>query len=329
MTGPNLGDLLAEVRATPGLWAKEAYAARTQALERLELAALARDGHFGGAWATGRPSASAALSPAQASALLDEADALTRRLMEANRRLCAELRGAIRSGTCRGSQGRRTLAQVVPPRWAAPEDAEEEYDLADSLVSELLLQAEAPEPTLRRVPDAIAYQPTPARVSLELIERLSLGPDDLFYDLGSGLGQVCLLVNWLSGARARGIEVEPAYCRYATRQARALGLDGVEFVEGNALSASLAGGTCYYLYTPFGGRTLARTLERLAREARTRPLTVAAYGPCVPTVARQQWLAPLDGNEGSGLAVFRAAKVRLLRARCCVDRGRSPAPRNG
>ena len=118
--------------------------------------------------------------------------------------------------------------------------------------------------------ERIAYQPTPARVVLELLDRVALGPADLFYDLGAGLGHVCLLVHLLSGAQARGIEIEPAYCRYARQQADALRLAGVEFIEGDVREAGLAGGTCYFLYTPFTGRTLAEALDRLAGEARQR-----------------------------------------------------------
>jgi hypothetical protein len=35
---------------------------------------------------------------------------------------------------------------------------------------------------------------------------------DVFFDLGSGLGQVPILVNLLSGAAAKGMEFEPVYC---------------------------------------------------------------------------------------------------------------------
>ena len=220
---------------------------------------------------------------------------------------CAKAcRAAIRSGACRGAEARRTLERLGGCDHAERTRSEDEYDQLDSLVSELLLDVEAPAPTLPQVAERVAYQPTPARVVLELLDRVALGPADLFYDLGAGLGHVCLLVHWLTGAQARGIEIEPAYCRYARQQARSLQLTGVEFVEGDVLEADLADGKCYFLYTPFTGRTLAKALDRLAAEARRRSITLAAYGPCVVDVARQPWLMGLDGQTATGLAIFRS-----------------------
>ena len=63
----------------------------------------------------------------------------------------------------------------------------------------------------------VFYQPTPGRIIFELVERAALQKHDTFYDLGSGLGQVVILVSLLSGARAKGIEFDPAYCEYARR----------------------------------------------------------------------------------------------------------------
>jgi len=51
--------------------------------------------------------------------------------------------------------------------------------------------------------EMIAYRPTPAHAILELIKDANLCQDDVFCDLGSGLGHVVMLVALLSGARHR------------------------------------------------------------------------------------------------------------------------------
>ena len=61
----------------------------------------------------------------------------------------------------------------------------------------------------------IYYQKTPARIILELVKKAAFQPGDVFYDLGSGLGQAAILVNLLASVISKGVEFEPAYCHYA------------------------------------------------------------------------------------------------------------------
>jgi SAM-dependent methyltransferase len=154
----------------------------------------------------------------------------------------------------------------------------------------------------------VRYQPTTSRAILEMLARAGLGPDDVFYDLGSGLGHVVLLVALLTGARAKGVEIEPAYCDYARQCARNLGIGGVDFIEGDVRDASLAGGTVYFLYTPFRGALLEQVLETLRAEAHQRPIRVCTYGPCTVEVARTTWLARQGVHDVSehGIATFRS-----------------------
>ena len=65
----------------------------------------------------------------------------------------------------------------------------------------------------------IYYQKTPARIIFELIKRADFQPGDVFYDLGSGFGQVTMLVNLLTSVVSKGVEFEPAYCKYAKSRA--------------------------------------------------------------------------------------------------------------
>jgi SAM-dependent methyltransferase len=154
----------------------------------------------------------------------------------------------------------------------------------------------------------VHLEPTPARAILDMVDRLHLTKDDVFYDLGSGLGQVVILVRLLTGVRAVGIEVEPSYCEVARDRAWVLGLSGVTFVNEDARQADYAEGTVFYLFTPFMGNMLQAVLDRLCTEARKRPLRVCTYGPCTPHVARQPWLRSADANADHEfkLAIFRS-----------------------
>jgi hypothetical protein len=200
-------------------------------------------------------------------------------------RAAQRLRSRILSGRYTREGLRRAFAAL-----AARCEGGTGYDALDRLTA-TLLAAGAPSPERAVLTgDMVRYQPTPTRAILSMIDETGLGPDDVFYDLGSGLGHVVLLVGLLTGARARGIEIEPAYCDYARRSAQSLALARVEIVEADARDASLSGGTVYFLYTPFRGALLDEVLEALRREARQRPIRVCTYGPCTAAMASVPWL---------------------------------------
>jgi hypothetical protein len=185
-------------------------------------------------------------------------------------------------------------------------EGDEDYDSLDVLVNGLLLMDVAPKETRERGPEMVFCQPTPARVVLELVEKARLQPRDVFYDIGSGLGQVAILVHLLSEVRAKGVEFEPAYCDHARRCAKELNLSQVEFVNADARKADYSDGTAFFLYTPFEGGMLEQVLERLRGES-SRGIRLYSYGPCTLQVARHSWLERVDQNGGMvhRLAIFK------------------------
>jgi hypothetical protein len=181
------------------------------------------------------------------------------------------------------------------------------YDDLDVLINGVFGIDTEPEETRPLRAGMIGYQATPARFILDLVERVPLGPDDIFYDLGSGLGRVTLLVALLTAAQVRGIEYDPGHCAYAQRCALHLPVPRVRFINADAREAELADGTVFFIYTPFRGDLLQAVLDRLKREAHRRPMTLATYGPCTLDVAQLDWLAlqgPGEPDDRS-LALFR------------------------
>ena len=86
------------------------------------------------------------------------------------------------------------------------------------------------------------------------------------------------------------IEREAGYVACARRCARQLGLARASFLCQDARAADLSRGTVFYLYTPFTGAILREVLQRLAQEAKARPLRLCTLGPCTAEVAAQPWL---------------------------------------
>jgi len=236
------------------------------------------------------------------------AERVRERLEEGNEGLFRGLRQDFASGNYSGVELRRRMLGYAGIGSDGGRDGEEGYDCLDALVNGLLLTEDAPEEVRQREPEMVFYQPTPARIVLEMVEKADLRPDDVFYDIGSGLGQVAILVHLLSGVRVKGVEVEPAYCDYARRCANGLNLSQVEFANVDAREADYSDGTVFFLYTPCEGRMLERVLERLEDESRKRSIRLHTYGPCTLQVSRQRWLRRVDqnGSEANRLATFRA-----------------------
>ncbi len=116
---------------------------------------------------------------------------------------------------------------------------------------------------------------------------------DVVVDLGAGLGKVVLLAHLLTGATARGIEVQPALVEGAREAARRLQAP-VEFTVADARHADLDDGTVFFLYLPFSGPVLAQVLHRLHARAAGQAIVVCSLGLDLGREA--PWLArrPLD-----------------------------------
>lgn len=97
------------------------------------------------------------------------------------------------------------------------------------------------------------------------LAALELGPEDLVYDLGSGLGIPCFVGALATPARFCGIEFHAAYVERARRTAHELGLaDRVSFIAGDAATAAWPGATRIYMFNPFPAAVLALVAARIA-----------------------------------------------------------------
>lgn len=190
------------------------------------------------------------------------------------------------------------------------------YDNLDAFINGLLCDKTIPEATIDRLPEMVFYQQTPTRIIFEMAEQADLKPNDLFFDLGSGLGQVAILVNLISGATVKGIEFEPAYYSYAKTCASQLNLPQVEFINSDALKWDYSLGTVFFMYTPFEGSMLQDMLKILQKESQKRRIIIFTYGPCSPLVARENWLNCVNGNADNiyKLYEFRSLNTHRLSA---------------
>jgi hypothetical protein len=231
------------------------------------------------------------------------ANALRKPLEAAN----AELYQSVRSDIVRGGQPRALL------QWLQDSASQNEsksplpglgFDCRDELVSGVLQLREPSEPNLQRSPEMVPYQPTPVRHILHLIAATALAEDDVFVDLGSGLGHVPLLVSMVTRAQSLGIEVQAAYVASARECAQSLHLSRVRFIPQDAREADLSSGTVFYLYSPFNGSILTDVLSALRMESTRRSIKICSLGPCTRTVANETWLKASALPDTGRITVF-------------------------
>lgn len=226
------------------------------------------------------------------------AENVTRYLEAIDVALFQRLRANIRMGHCRG-EALLNLIDTYVGRCSSNQQDNQVigYDALDVFTNGLFPAQALPLETRKKEPEMVYYQKTPARIIFELVEKAHLTNEDVFYDLGSGLGHVSILVNLLSGATTKGIEVESAYCTYATVCAADLNLSRVAFIHADARQANYSDGTVFFMYTPFEGSLLQVVLELLRAEAQNRQITLFTYGPCTLHVSRQSWLTCVDPED--------------------------------
>jgi hypothetical protein len=193
-------------------------------------------------------------------------------------------RERVRSGGLRGAELLAWLAEHPP----AARDA----------AIERLLGIEQPRATLARAAppgeSRMPYMPSAIAPIVRAVLEVPITQDDVFVDLGAGLGKAAMAVHLLTGARARGVELQPALVNAASARATDLGLHGVSFIEGDALDADLEDATVVFLYLPFTGDVLAGVLRRLEAIARRRQLVVCSLGL---DLRGADWLAPRPTDE--------------------------------
>ncbi|MDB5151895.1 MAG: Histone methylation protein, partial [Mucilaginibacter sp.] len=190
--------------------------------------------------------------PDQLILLKYHAEKVKSELEEININLFQRLQANIRIERYKGKEFKDLINEYVDFNLDNNERQEEiGYDNLDIFINGLFPFQIMPEPTKDLEPEMVYYQKTPARIVFELVAKSHFTKEDVFFDLGSGLGQVAILVNLLAGITAKGVEFEPAFCEYARDCAADLNLSNVTFINADARKADYSQGTIFFMYTPF------------------------------------------------------------------------------
>ena len=244
--------------------------------------------------------------------LKERAEKLQASLETVNCNLFQQLRAKIREGDCAGTAFKNMVKDHT--HFTALDNGHPSapgYDILDEFINGLCSCASMPRQTKDLEPGMIYFQKTPARIIFELVGRMRFTSDDVFVDIGSGLGQAAILVNLLTGIKTIGLEFEPAFCDYARHCSVELNLCNTAFINMDARDADYTGGTVFFMYTPFSGAMLQTVLKRLRLQSLQRKITLITYGPCTATVGLQDWLHAESKkiDDMYTLAVFTSLQV--------------------
>ncbi|HVO09438.1 MAG TPA: methyltransferase domain-containing protein [Vicinamibacteria bacterium] len=115
----------------------------------------------------------------------------------------------------------------------------------------LLAQAAAPapaEPQIGQQGKDVIWLPTPESVVEKMLEMAGVGPEDVVYDLGSGDGRTVIAAAH-RGARAYGVEFDPALVALSERFAKTAGVaDKARFIHGDIFETDFSQATVVTLY---------------------------------------------------------------------------------
>jgi|HubBroStandDraft_1064217.scaffolds.fasta_scaffold83012_2 hypothetical protein len=151
----------------------------------------------------------------------------------------------------------------------------------------------------------VPYLPCRVDALLRTVELADMRADDVFVDVGAGLGRAAVLAHLLTGAAAIGIEIQHALVCRARELTKRVGVSRVSAVEGDAamLTGCITIGSVFFFYCPFSGARLDKVLTDLEGIARTRPIRVGCVDLPLPPTPWLELVAPRSGD----LAVYRSA----------------------
>lgn len=127
------------------------------------------------------------------------------------------------------------------------------------------------------------YVPAPYRDVFSLLRHAGVGRDDVFVDLGCGLGRVVFAASQLGARRAVGVEIDSSLAAQCIESGRRGGYDQyrVEFVCAPAQTYRHSDTTVMFMFHPFGAGTMREVISGLdaALDANPRQLTVVYLNP--------------------------------------------------
>jgi precorrin-6B methylase 2 len=160
-----------------------------------------------------------------------------------------------------------------------------------------------------------------------IARMLNPSPDDVFYDLGSGKGRMLCVMARKRLRKCVGIELFEHLCETASQNAQRLRgrRSPIQVVCGDAAKADLSDGTIYFMFNPFGIRTMRDVLDNIERSLSLKPrrLSIAYHNALhEKAFAERSWLEQYDSFRS-----LKGTAVTFWRNRAGCDARSKPGAR--
>jgi hypothetical protein len=143
------------------------------------------------------------------------------------------------------------------------------------------------------------YTPAPYGDIFRLLEMVGLREDDVFVDLGSGLGRAVFAASWMGARRSIGVEIVEQLCEKAEENRRGSRLAGqnIQFICTHAANYRFGDATVLFIFHSFGEPTLRQVLSNIEADRAQGPrgsLRIIYLNPVFDGVLQETgWLRPI------------------------------------
>ena len=139
----------------------------------------------------------------------------------------------------------------------------------------------------------------------KILRVMSPGPEDVFYDIGCGMGRILCVAAQQPVRKCVGVELQEPLCQIARRNAASLrGRKApIEIVRADATTVDLADGTIYFMFNPFGPETLRDTLANIRRSLAQNPRSIKIvyyHAKYQSVIDDMDWLRKVQEFENFG-----------------------------
>ncbi len=144
----------------------------------------------------------------------------------------------------------------------------------------------------------VVYQGTPYEKIRTMLRWTNPTSSDVFRDIGSGYGKVCLYGALATEARFVGHELLPHRIEVAENAKNRFGITNAEFVLGNVADHNLEDGTIFYLFNSLIGPTEDKVLDRLQQIAEKKLIKFISYSTWMQPENAPSWLKVVKRSTG-------------------------------
>jgi len=121
--------------------------------------------------------------------------------------------------------------------------------------------------------DAGPYAATSYPRLKAMINYLKLNEEDVFIDLGCGVGRVVFFVGAQRLKKIIGVELRRELVDTANRNLKSLKLSNasIEIINTDASAFDVKEGTVFFMFNPFGAKTFTKVIENIKKSLVTNP----------------------------------------------------------